>query len=70
MKHTLRFIGNYLLKKNNEPIYESITEGSDKLEKSKPFGPAEVIIGSVIIATQNLMADTNFNNLVLASDHF
>jgi len=57
-------------KKNNEPIYELITEGSDKLEKSEPFGPAKVIIGSVIIATQNLMADTNFNNLVFASDHF
>jgi len=57
-------------KNNNEPIYESITEGSDKLEKSKPFGPAKVIIGSVIIATQNLMADKDFNNVVLASDHF
>jgi hypothetical protein len=45
-------------------LFEKITEGSERLTEAIAYGSTKVIRASVAVATQNLIADENFNMVV------
>jgi hypothetical protein len=54
-------------KKNDKMLFEKITEGSEELKEAIAYGSTEVILASVAVATQNLIADKEFNMMVTNS---
>ncbi len=54
-------------KKSDRILFETITEGSEKSSEATGYGITKVILGSVADATQNLIADKQFNIVVTNS---
>jgi hypothetical protein len=54
-------------KKSNRILFETITEGSEKSSEAIGYGIRKVILDSVAAATQNLIADNQFNIVVTNS---
>ncbi|MGB7293043.1 MAG: hypothetical protein WBD99_12795 [Thermodesulfobacteriota bacterium] len=54
-------------KKSDEILFETTTEGSEKLSEAIGYGITKVIIRSVAVATRNLIADKRFNMVVTNS---
>lgn len=48
-------------------VFQTITEGSSKVDDSSPTGPTDVFLNAFAIATGNLLADKGFNELVTGS---
>jgi len=46
-------------------VYTTTTEGSSKLQETSPTGGVDVFINAFAIATQNLLADKGFHDLVV-----
>jgi len=51
-------------KAGDKILFEKITEGSEKLKEAMAYGSSKVILASVAVATQNLIADKQFNLVV------
>ena len=51
-------------RKRDKILFETITEGSEKLKEAIAYGSRKVILSSVAVATQNLIADKQFNMVV------
>lgn len=45
-------------------LFEKITAGSDRLSEALPYGFKQAILGSVAAATENLIADKQFNTVL------
>jgi len=58
---------NLISRQTNQIIFETTTEGSYELKDAIAYGPEKVILGSVAVATQKLIAEKNLVNLVLGS---
>jgi hypothetical protein len=58
---------NLISRPTNQIIFETTTEGSYELKDAIAYGPEKVILGSVAVATQKLIAEKNLVNLVLGS---
>jgi hypothetical protein len=54
-------------KKGDSMLFETITDGSEMSSEAIGYGITKVILGSVADATQNLIADKQFNILVTNS---
>ena len=59
---------NLISKQTNQTIFETITEGSYELKDAIAYGPEKVMLSSVAVATQNLIADENLVKLVISSN--
>ncbi len=51
-------------RENDKILFETITEGSDKLSEAIGHGITKIILGSVAGAAENLIADKQFNMIV------
>jgi hypothetical protein len=51
-------------KKSDEILFETMTEGSEKLSEAIGYGITKVILGSFAAATESLIADKQFNMVV------
>lgn len=49
-------------------IHERTTEGSSKVNDSSPTGPTEIFLSAFAVATQNLLADEGFHEMVVGSN--
>ena len=54
-------------KKSDKILFETITEGCERLSEAVGYGSSKVILGSVAVATQNLIADKQFSVVVTNS---
>jgi hypothetical protein len=54
-------------KKSDKILFETITEGCERLSEAVGYGSSKVILGSVEVATRNLIADKQFNVAVTNS---
>ena len=54
-------------KKNDKILFETITDGYERLSEAVGHGSSKIILGSVAVATRNLIADKQFNVIVTNS---
>lgn len=54
-------------KKSDKILFETITEGYERLSEAVGHGSSKVILGSLAVATRNLIADKQFNAVVTNS---